>query len=48
MQLGKWWEQSVLGQLLNPAEIEEVRGSRAGRWTAEEDAARVMYSQTDL
>ena len=43
---------SMLGQLLTSAEIEEVRGLSCGaldpEFDAEEDAARVMYSQSDL
>ena len=43
---------STSGQLLTSAEIEEVRGSRAGaldpEFDAEEDAAREMYSRRDL
>ena len=40
------------GQLLTSAEIEEVRGLSCGaldpEFDAEEDAAREMYSQSDL
>ena len=43
---------SVTGQLLTSAEIEEVRGALFGaldpEFDAEEDAARDMYSQSDL
>ena len=43
---------SVTGQLLTAAEIEEVRGLSCGaldpEFDAEEDAAREMYSQSDL
>ena len=43
---------SVTGQLLTSAEIEEVRGLSCGaldpEFDAEEDAAREMYSQSDL
>ena len=43
---------SMLGQLLTSAEIEEVRGHSCGaldpEFDAEEDAAREMYSQSDL
>ena len=43
---------SVLRQLLTSAEIEEVRGLSCGaldpEFDAEEDAAREMFSQSDL
>ena len=43
---------SMIGQLLTSAEIEEVRGFSCGaldpEFDAEEDAAREMYSQSDL
>ena len=43
---------SVTGQLPTSAEIEEVRGLSCGaldpEFDAEEDAARDMYSQSDL
>ena len=43
---------SMLGQLLTSAEIEEVGGLSCGaldpEFDAEEDAAREMYSQSDL
>ena len=43
---------SMTGQLLTSAEIEEVRGLLCGaldpEFDAEEDAAREMYSQSDL
>ena len=43
---------STTGQLLTSAEIEEVRGLSCGaldrEFDAEEDAAREMYSQSDL
>ena len=43
---------SMTGQLLTSAEIEEVRGLSCGaldpEFDAEEDAAREMYSQSDL
>ena len=43
---------SMLGQLLTSAEIEEVRGLSCGaldpEFDAEEDAAREMYSESDL
>ena len=43
---------SMLGRLLTSAEIEEVRELSCGtlnpEFDAEEDAAREMYSQSDL
>ena len=43
---------SMLGQLLTSAEIEEVRELSCGaldpEFDAEEDAAREVYSQSDL
>ena len=43
---------STSGQLLTSAEIEEVRGLSCGaldpEFDADEDAAREMYSQSDL
>ena len=43
---------SMLGQLLTSAEIQEVRGLSCAaldpEFDAEEDAAREMYSQSDL
>ena len=43
---------SMLGQLPTSAEIEEVRGLSCGaldpEFDSEEDAAREMYSQSDL
>ena len=43
---------SMTGQLLTSAEIQEVRGLSCGALDpevdAEEDAAREMYSQSDL
>ena len=39
---------SMLGQLLTSAEIEEVRRALDPEFDAEEDAAREMYSQSDL
>ena len=43
---------SLTGQLLASAEIEEVRGLSCGaldpEFDADEDAAREMYSQSDL
>ena len=57
MQLVKWWVggsaiSSTTGQLLTSAEIEEVWelscGSLDPEFDAEEDAARELYSQSDL
>ena len=39
---------SMFGQLLTSAEVEEVRVLSCGAFDAEEDAAREMYSQSDL